>query len=163
LQSFTMIHYKKSTSLTDAIMAKVMLEGLECYYPGFEYWYVNKCMPGILVGPDILIVAKEHGQVVGVALGKKRKDETKLRCIRVLPSYQNRGIAWHLTDRMLRELNDDTPHCTVSEEMLHLYSRAFINHYKFNLTSVEKGPYRKNVLEYIFNAPATEDLSLAIQ
>jgi hypothetical protein len=52
---------------------------------------------------------------------------------------------------MLRELNDDKPHCTVSEEMLHLYSRAFINHYRFDLGRVDKGAYRPNKLEYVFN------------
>lgn len=146
-----MIHYEKTARLADVILAKNMLEGLENYYPGFQYWYVNQCMPGIITGPDKLIVAREHGQIVGVVLGKKRDDETKLRCIRVMPSHQNRGTGLHLIDRMLRELDDDKPHCTVSEEMLHLYSRAFINHYKFDLNSVDKGTYRPNKLEYVFN------------
>lgn len=148
-----MIHYEKSVRLTDVAMAKNMLEGLENYYPGFQYWFTNQCMPGILVGPDILIVAKDKGQVVGVALGKKRKQEVKLRCVRVLPSHQNRGTGLQLIDHMLRELDSDKPHCTVSEEMLHLYSRAFINHYKFDLARIDKGAYRKGKLEYVFNAP----------
>lgn len=147
-----MITFEKSVRLADAMLAKNMLDGLENYYPGFEYWYVNKCMPGIVLGPDILIVAREHGQIVGVALGKKRDDEKKLRCIRVQPSYQNRGTGLHLIDRMLREMDDDKPLCTVSEEMMHMYSRAFVNHYKFDLTSVEKGMYRPNRLEYVFNS-----------
>jgi ribosomal protein S18 acetylase RimI-like enzyme len=157
-----MIHYEKTTRLTDILMAKKMLDSLENLYPGFQYWFINKCMPGILIGQDILVVAKEHGQIVGVALGKKREGETKLRCLRVLPSHQSRGIAWHLTDWMLRELNHDKPHCTVSEEMFHLYSRAFINRYRFDVTSVEKGLYRPRVLEYIFNAPKVDSLSLAL-
>lgn len=128
-----------------------MLAGLNHYYPDFEFWFVNKCMPGILVGSDILLLAKEHEQIIGVALGKARDNETKLRCVRVLPSYQNRGTGWHLVDRMLRELDDDKPHCTVSEEMFHTYSRAFINHYGFDLSRVEKGAYRRNKLEYVFN------------
>jgi GNAT superfamily N-acetyltransferase len=149
------IHYQKSVRLADAILAKNMLDGLENYYPGFQYWYVNKCMPGILVGPDVLIVAKENEQIIGVALGKKRKDEVKLRCVRVMPSHQNRGTGLHLIDRMLRELDDDKPHCTVSEDMLDIYSRAFINHYKFDLARVDKGTYRQGRLEYVFNAPET--------
>jgi ribosomal protein S18 acetylase RimI-like enzyme len=146
-----MIHYEKTARLADVLLAKGMLDNLENYYPGFQYWYVNKCMPGIVTGPDKLIVAREHGQIVGVVLGKKHEDETKLRCIRVLPSHQNRGTGLHLIDRMLRELDDDKPHCTVSEEMLHLYSRAFVNHYRFDLARVDKGAYRPNKLEYVFN------------
>jgi hypothetical protein len=154
-----MIHIEKSARLADAMLAKTMLDGLENYYPGFQYWYVNQCMPGILCGPDILLVAREHDQIIGVALGKKRDGETKLRCVRVLPSSQNRGTGLHLIDRMLRELDDDKPHCTVSEEMLHLYSRAFINRYKFDLNQVDKGMYRRDKLEYVFNAPETAALN----
>lgn len=146
-----MIEYQKTTRLADAILTKGVLDSLETYYPDFGYWYVNKCMPGIVTGSDSLIVAKDHGQIVGVALGKKHPDETKLRCVRVLPQYQNKGIGLHLVDRMLRDLDDDKPHCTVSEELMHQYSRAFINLFKFNLSSVDKGLYRPNKLEYVFN------------
>lgn len=146
-----MIYYEKTARLADVILAKGMLDSLENYYPGFQYWYVNQCMPGIVTGPDKLIVAREHHQIIGVALGKKRDGETKLRCVRVMPSHQNRGTGLHLIDRMLRELDDDKPHCTVSEEMLHLYSRAFINHYRFDLVRVDRGTYRPNKLEYQFN------------
>lgn len=145
-----MIHYQQSNHLADAMLAKVMLDGLENYYPDFGYWFVNKCMPGIMTGNDLLITAKEHGQIVGVALGKKG-DETKLRCVRVIPQYQNRGVGLHLVDHTLRALDCDKPLCTVSEEMMHLYSRAFINRYQFDLTHVEKGLYRPKKLEYIFN------------
>jgi GNAT superfamily N-acetyltransferase len=128
-------------------MAKNLMDSLENYYPDFQYWFTNKCLPGILVGSDVLIVAREHNQVVGAALGKKSKDEVKLRCISVLPSHQNRGTGLHLIDRMLHLLDEDKPLCTVSEEMLHLYSRAFINRYQFDLASVEKGMYRKGKWE----------------
>jgi GNAT superfamily N-acetyltransferase len=148
-----MIQYETTRRLADAILAKGMLNGLENYYPGFQYWYVNKCMPGIVLGPDILILAREHGQIVGLAIGKKREEEVKLRCIRVLPQYQNRGTGLHLIDHMLHALDDDKPYCTVPEEMMHQYSRAFINRYRFSLDRVDRGPYRKGVLEYGFNAP----------
>ncbi len=145
-----MIDYQTTTKLSDAILARVMLRGLESYYPDFDYWFVNKCIPGIVLGNDTLIVAREHGQIVGVALGKKA-EETKLRCVRVMPDYQNKGVGLHLIDRTLKQLDCDKPLVTVSEEMLHLYSRAFINRYHFDLTQVDKGLYRRGKLEYIFN------------
>ena len=86
-----------------------------------------------------------------MALGKHADDEIKLRCVRVLPEYQNRGTGLHLVDRMLTLLDCDKPHCTVAEEMFHSYSRAFINHFRFNLDEVTKGMYRPGKLEYIFN------------
>lgn len=146
-----MIHYQTSTRLADAALAKGMLDNLESFYPNFNDWYINTCMPGIMVGKDKLLVAREHGQIIGVALGKL-EGEKKLRCVRVLPAYQQRGIGLHLIDKMLRELDCDKPLCTVSEEMLHQFSRPFINLFKFELSTVDKGKYRPGKLEYVFNA-----------
>jgi GNAT superfamily N-acetyltransferase len=148
-----MVHIERTNRLVDAFLAKTMLDSLESYYPDFGFWYVNKAMPGIVVGTDVLLVAREHEQIVGVALGKAREGETKLRCVRVAPSHQGKGTGLHLIDRMLHELDADRPHCTVSEEMVHMYSRAFINRYGFNLSRVDKGRYRRNKLEYVFNEP----------
>jgi len=151
-----MISYQQSTSLTDAVRAYGMLRGLENFYPDFSYWYCNSVMPGVMVGTDVLILAKEHERVIGVALGKRTAEETKLRCVRVEPECQKRGAGIHLVERMLRALDCDKPLCTVSEEMLHQFSRPFINHFNFELTEVDKGRYRAGKLEYVFNAPAKE-------
>jgi N-acetylglutamate synthase-like GNAT family acetyltransferase len=88
---------------------------------------------------------------VGIALGKRTESETKLRCVRVLPSHQNSGIGLRLIDRMLEALECENPHCSVAEELLHTYSRAFVNRYGFELTKVDKGMYRAGKLEYGFN------------
>jgi len=154
-----MIFYERTNRLTDLLMAKKLLDGLENFYPGFQFWFINKCMPGVLAGNDILVVAREHGQIVGVALAKKSKEETKLRCVRVAPAYQNRGLAFHLIDMVLHDLDDDAPYVTVSEEMLHLYSRAFINRYHWRLDHVSKGHYRPRKLEYLFNMPGTHPVA----
>lgn len=141
------MEYEQTKRLADAMLAKGLLDSLGEHYPDFEHWYVNKCMPGV-------IVARDGGKMVGVALGKRRDSEVKLRCVRVAQDYQNKGTGLHLIDRMLRALDCDKPHCTVSEEMLHQYSRAFINRYGFDLTEVNKGLYRPSKLEYVFNAPS---------
>lgn len=146
-----MIEYQRCSKLVEASAAYQLLTSLENLYPDFGYWYQNKVMPGVLVGRDILMLAREHGQVVGVALGKRNAHETKLRCVRVIPQYQNRSVGIHLVERMLRTLDSDRPSCTVAEEMFHQFSRPFINHFNFNLTRVEKGMYRPGKLEYVFN------------
>jgi GNAT superfamily N-acetyltransferase len=144
------MHYERSNTLTDLALAGSLLTGLENFYPDFGHWYTNTCMPGVLVGDDLLIVARDRHQVVGVALGKTGA-ETKLRCVRVLPDYQHRSVGIHLIERALRELNCDKPHCTVAEEMLHQFSRPFVNHFGFSLSEVTKGRYRPGKLEYAFN------------
>ena len=146
-----MITYTPSRRLADAMVARGMLDGLENYYPDFGHWFVNTCIPGIVVGNDTMLVARDGPHLIGVALGKKTPQETKLRCVRVMSSYQNKGVGLHLVERMLRLLDCDKPHCTVAEEMLHQYSRAFINHFGFHLGHVAKGLYRPGKLEYEFN------------
>lgn len=146
-----MIHYEQGKRLTDALVAFQLLDGMDNLYPDFSYWFTNRVMPGVVVGSDILMLAKDHHQVIGVGLGKRNRHETKLRCIRVIPEYQNRSVGINLVERMLRVLDSDRPSCTVAEEMFHQFSRPFINHFDFNLTRVEKGMYRPGKLEYVFN------------
>lgn len=145
------MQYVQSNRLADIVFARKMLIGLEDYYPDFDYWFVNKCIPGIVTGNDTLVLAKNKSGIVGVAIGKKTDTETKLRCVRVLPSYQNSGAGIHLIDKTLRLLDCDKPYCTVSESMIHQFSRPFINYFNFSLTQVHKGLYKPGVLEYAFN------------
>ena len=56
-----------------------------------------------------------------------------------------------LMDRMLETLECTKPLATVSEEMLHQYSRIFVKRYGFSLDDVAKGAYRPRKLEYYFN------------
>lgn len=146
-----MARIEKSHSFVHTFLALPMLRSLDVYYPGFETWYINSVAPGVVMGRDTLLLAWEGQHLVGVALGKRSRHETKLRCVRVLPEAQNTGLGLRLIDRMLDELECETPHCTVAEEMFHLYSRPFVNRYGFSLTGVDKGGYRPGKLEYRFN------------
>lgn len=146
-----MIQYQFSKKLSDAMVARGMLQDMDQLYPEFGHWYVNKAIPGIVLGKDVLLVARDGHQIVGVAMGKRSAKETKLRCVRVRPDYQTRGVGIRLIERMLRQLDSDRPHCTVAEEMLHQFSRPFVNHFDFKLNRVERGLYRPGKLEYVFN------------
>lgn len=148
-----MISIVRTNRLADAVLAFEVVKGLKNLYPGLGFWYNNKVVPGIVTGEDILIVAKDRDKIVGVSLGKKRDYETKLRMVRVDPEYQKSGLGLKLVDKMLVALDCDKPFCTVSEEMLHDFSRPFINKYKFTLSTVQKGMYRPRKLEYVFNEP----------
>jgi GNAT superfamily N-acetyltransferase len=146
-----MISITQTRSFSDAILALNMLRDLDAYYPDFTFWFVNRVIPGVVTGDDILIVAKEHGKIVGVGIGKRHRDETKLRCVRVAPSHQKKNLWRRILDATLRALDCDKPICTVPQEMIDDFSRIFINHYRFNLTRVDRGAYRKGINEYRFN------------
>jgi len=145
------IRYRKSTDPKEALMLLPMLESIEKCYPNFRRWYLSKVIPGIMKGTGTLIVAEQMDSVVGVAVGKHDGGERKIRCLRVDPRARNNGIGAGLLDRMMKELGTDFPLITVSEEMLHGLSRILVNTFRYNLTSVEKGLYRPEKLEYIFN------------
>jgi hypothetical protein len=146
-----MIEYVRANSLVDTMNAYRLLEGLDNFYPDFGHWYINKVMPGVMVGSDTLLLAKRKGEVIGVALGKRNAHETKLRCVRVIPEHQKKATGIHLIEKMLVQLGTDKPTCTVAEEMLHQFARPFINFFDFDLNKVEKGMYRPGKLEYVFN------------
>ncbi len=145
-----MIQLDNATSFTSAFSVLTFIETLDAFYTDVSYWYVNRVIPGLFMGDDRLIIARDNQRIAGVALGK-RGDESKLRCIRVHPDYQNSGLGVRLIDAMLDQLEDSKPGVTVAEELFHRYSRMFITRYGFALTAVTKGRYRPRKLEYGYN------------
>lgn len=145
------MHYHQTQAPGEALAALPFLQNLEQYYPNITDWYLTTVLPGVISGRDILLLAQDQGQLAGIALGKRAEDETKLRCIRVAPAWQNSGLGLRLIERMFELLDTDKPLCTVSEELLHQYSRPFVMRYGFALSAVDKGRYRRGKLEYQFN------------
>jgi len=131
------------------------IKDLDNFYPNFDKWFWNKLLPDILLENDFILgMFDNKNNLIGVSILKKAKTfdkENKIRALRIFPEYQNKGYGLYLIDESLKLLNTDKPKATVAEEILHNYSRIFINKYNFNITKVEKGLYRKNKLEYIFN------------
>lgn len=138
-------------SFTGAFSVLPFIKSLDQFYPEIEHWYINKVIPGIMLGDDKLVIARKNNQIAGISLGKVDGSETKLRCIRVHPDFQQSGLGIKLIDKMLDLIEDDKPGVTVSEEMFHLYSRMFMKRYGFKLSDVTKGQYRPRKLEYLYN------------
>jgi len=145
-----MVVLNSTVSFTGAFAVLPFIKGLDTYYPEISHWFINTVIPGLSLGSDKLIVARDGVNIAGIALGKMG-DESKLRCVRVHPDYQGTGLGIRLIDEMLELIEDGKPGATVSEEMLHLYSRPFIKRYGFELSDVSKGQYRRGKLEYVFN------------
>jgi ribosomal protein S18 acetylase RimI-like enzyme len=84
-------------------------------YPGIESWFRCKVVPGLRTGSRLLRRVERHGQLVGLAIGKREPGENKICSVRIAPSYFGRGLGVRLFDEVLHWLNDDRPHLTVSE------------------------------------------------
>lgn len=146
-----MITLDNNPSFFDTMSTLPFIASLDQYYPDIQHWYISKVIPGVSLGTDKLVIAKDNGVIAGIALGKNDGTEAKLRCIRVHPDYNGSGLGIKLIDSMLEEISSIKPHVTVSEEMFHLYSRLFHRRYGFYLTDVNKGMYRRGKLEYCYN------------
>lgn len=147
---FNMYLDKSDLSQKDINGIKYLLISLEDYYPSFESWLNNKVIDDLENPSTIIVTSKEGDVITGVSIGKKGL-ETKLRCVRVHPEFRQSGLGLRLIEKTFDLLECDKPLCTVSEEMIHDYSRPFVNRYGFKLSEVAKGMYRKSKLEYIFN------------
>jgi hypothetical protein len=119
-------------------------------YPGIENWFREKVVPGLRNDSRILLRVERHGQLIGLAIGKREPDENKICTVRIAPSYFGRGIGVRLFDEVLRWLNDDKPHLTVSETRLPAFERIF-DFYGFKSTSVQPDLYIPNISEIAYN------------
>lgn len=145
-----MITYRTTRSLLEGLSVLPMLQHLNNDYPGFSDWFVNTSLPDVVTGNSTMLLAENGSEIVGVGL-VKNEDQKKIRCIRVLPHWQRRGIGIHLIERCLRILDCDRPLVTVSEGMINDFARPLVNHFDFKLNHVAKGLYRPGKLEYVFN------------
>lgn len=138
----------------DAVLAETFpfLANLDAYYPNISTWFAQSFSLGLTSSKNVLLAARDgQGRLAGVALGKKTSTEVKMQCVRVADSVANGGLGIALMDRMLDVLECRKPLATVSQEMLHQYSRVFVKRYGFSLDDVVKGAYRPRKLEYYFN------------
>jgi hypothetical protein len=142
--------YRNSNSIPDLYAVFNTIEPISQFYPGFKDWFWDKVVPGVVEGNDEIILAEERNELVGVSIIKKT-GEKKLRALRINPKFQKTGKGLYLIDESLKRLNVDKPIVSVAEEMIHDFSRIFINRYNFNISHVYKGLYRKEKLEYEFN------------
>ncbi len=122
-------------------------------YPDFTFWFWNKVVPGVWLLKDKIYLYLINGEIIGSAIIKKGSDKVndKLRAVRIIEKYQKRGYGLGVIDHTLKMLDNDKPLVTVSEALMHDFSRIFINNYDFDLVHVHKGIYQPGKLEYQFN------------
>lgn len=121
-------------------------------YPGIDRWFLMKVVPGLRTGSRHILRIERNGTLAGVGIAKNEPDERKICTVRVAPAYANRGIGVRIFDGLLKWLDDDRPHLTVSERKLPLFERIF-DYYGFNLSFTRSGLYLPTVCELGYNEP----------
>ena len=127
-------------------------------YPGISTWFARKVVPGLRSGTRLLLPVERDDQLVGLGIGKDEGGERKICTVRVSPTYVGRGIGVRLFDGLLKWLNDDRPHLTVSTAKLPQFERIF-DHYGFDLTSTYPDLYVPRAVELGYNEPVGEIIS----
>lgn len=127
-----------------------LLNDIEIFYPNFKIWFSTKVIPGLVNNTREILTEYRNGQLVGIAIIKRTKEEQKICTIKVIPEYQNRGIGIKLFKKSLLSLNTDKPLVTVPEERFNEFHKIF-THFGFKLNEIKKDYYRKGKKEYIYN------------
>jgi GNAT superfamily N-acetyltransferase len=137
--------------LTDAeARALAFLLPLSADYPGIARWYTKKVVPGLRCGTRMLLPIEREGALVGLGIAKNEPNERKICTVRVAPSHIGRGIGVRLFEGLLKWLDDDRPHLTVSDSKLPQFERIF-DYYGFNITSARRGVYVPCAVELGYN------------
>lgn len=119
-------------------------------YPGIDIWYRSKVVPGLRDGSRTLLRIEREGTLVGLGIGKKDNEERKICTVRVAPSHAGRGIGVRIFDGLLKWLDHDRPHLTVTDSKLPLFERIF-DYYGFDMTSAAQGRYVPHACELGYN------------
>ncbi|MBY5385216.1 GNAT family N-acetyltransferase [Rhizobium leguminosarum] len=122
-------------------------------YPSIENWFRSKVVPGLRKRERYIHRVERDGQLIGVGIAKKGLTEKKICTVRVLPEHFGRGAGVRIFDSLLRWLDDDRPHLTVSEGKLPAFERLF-DHYGFSETWQRDGLYVPGRFELGFNENA---------
>lgn len=119
-------------------------------YPGIERWFRCKVVPGLRSGTRFLLPVERDGALVGLGIAKNEDDERKICTVRVSTHYAGRGVGVRLFDGLLKWLDDDRPHLTISAIKLPVFERIF-DYYGFNVTSAHEGLYTPRAVEIGYN------------
>jgi len=126
---------------------------LSADYPGIESWFKDKVVPGLRKEERYIHRVERDGHLIGVGIAKNSATEKKICTVRVLPAHFGRGAGVRIFDNLLRWLDDDRPHLTVSEGKLPAFERIF-DYYGFSETSQRSGLYVPGRFEFGFNENA---------
>lgn len=123
---------------------------LSADYPNIENWFRRKVVPGLRMDERYIHRVERDGHLIGIGIAKNGPTEKKICTVRVLPEHFGRGAGVRIFDHLLRWLDDDRPHLTVSEGKLPAFERIF-DHYGFSETSQKNGLYVPGRFEFGFN------------
>lgn len=142
------------------LQALHLIQGLSEDYPNIQDWYCDKVVPGLRLGTRFLLPVHREGELVGVGIAKNDGSERKICTVRVAPHHFGRGLGLRIFDGLLKWLDDDRPHLTVSATKLPAFERIF-DWYGFDFTGAEADVYVPGKRELGYNGAFLEKATRA--
>lgn len=143
---------------TEEAEALAFLLPLSADYPGIDQWYFSKVIPGLRTGTRFILPVRRDGGLIGLGIAKS-EGEKKICTVRVAPTHVGRGAGVRIFEGLMRWLDNDRPHLTVSDGKLPQFERIF-DYYGYNETSKKRGLYVPSSIEHKFNEPSPKATGL---
>lgn len=125
-------------------------------YPSFDSWLQQKVLPGITLGERTVLLEMREGRLIGLAILKHSRTESKLCTLRVRPEFECRGLGVRLFESAFEILETTRPLLSVSDLSLPKFSRLF-DHFGFACEAAYQGLYTPRITEFAFNGLLVDD------
>jgi len=127
-----------------------LLWELEKNYPEIKWWFYDKVVPSINFWYWKILELENDGELIWFSILKNTIKEQKIRTITVLEKYQNKWYAVKLMKESIKELENDKPLYTVSEEFIDVYKKIW-KHFWHKIIWILDSKYIPWKKEYVFN------------
>lgn len=149
---FSELIKREKVSVVVSLLNQVLIETIQYKsdYPGYEEWFWEKQVRGLIEGNRDIIVAIKNGKVIGISNIKNTLDEKKICTLTVDQRYRMKTVGSKLIDISIAILGTSTPVITMSLDKLSDFSKI-IKKYNWEITGVKKALYKEDVYEVIIN------------
>jgi GNAT superfamily N-acetyltransferase len=134
----------------DVVRVYDSIKHLDAFYPAFERWYWGTVVPGLADGTRLLETVIRDGELVGILIAKRNKEERKLCTLWVHRKFAGSGVGVRLIRAGCEWVGSSTPLATVPEERMSEFG-DLLPRLGFELTQVVQSYYRDGKAEYVFN------------
>ncbi len=120
-------------------------------YPLHCDHYFCKYVPGIYDGEREIIACYVGGEMAGVIILKKDKEEAKVCTLCVGEKYRKMGIATELLEKSFGWLGTTKPLITIADHKLDQFSRVIRKYDWVENQILDDGYYNDHSREHVFN------------
>ncbi|MCP8686083.1 GNAT family N-acetyltransferase [Marinobacterium sedimentorum] len=128
---------------------RALLQDVAPLYPCFDAWLNFTFRRNMRMGERSVVIAHDGNQLMGAALLKLRREESKICTFFVKPAYRDMNIGTELMDAALATLDRNDTFITVSDDRKCELTPLLMSK-GFSVSHSIDGLYRPSSTEYFF-------------